>query len=570
MIIVLTDRPGREGLYVTAVKQEGNSDLQLYDYVRIIPPNTHQMFESKQEWIGQITRPNLNVSMVTDNPFDPSLIHALYLTQSRSDTVIEMAKTIETWEIQLLGEYDGHRLTTLRRRPQPGSRVERLDRETTLKVLELPKYDEKRVNAIGYLLNADDVPLCVNKSIFRHHMMISGGTGSGKSNTGANLVYQAARMGFTVFLYDAKPDYTLIDKPNSDESVKDVWDEMKKYGLQPIGADNLVRVAIYGIGRAKNLHYEGYQTILSFRASDFDAEWLGALFFTGKADYNQYEEFVGVCKELRETKREYSLDDVLEVIRQRSDGDKEEKKDEEESKKNPKKSQRTVHKQTAEAIIRKVERKRKTMPWLDSLNQEVSEATEKQTQLRFEQTTGLATKLKTQPYMADKFISKGKIVYIDLADVDADSYALFLGYFFRENQRYLSQNPQFRSLGILEFADEAHRIFTNDTRYSDLLEFEFNRTMMEGRSLGHGVIISLQNASQVPSSILNNINSHIVMRQNNREVAKFATQTMGVDFADQSISLAPGQALCRMFGSTATVLAQMAPSPYELERSDNV
>ncbi|MEM3554318.1 MAG: ATP-binding protein [Candidatus Micrarchaeaceae archaeon] len=425
------------------------------------------------------------------------------------------------------------------------------------------------MNVIGYLLNAEDVPLCVNRAVFRHHIIVSGGTGSGKSNTGANLVYQAARMGFTVFLYDAKPDYTLIHQPNKDSTVTDIWKEFEKYGLKPVGADSLVRVAVYGIGRARERRYEGYQAILSFQASDFDPEWLAALFFNPRTDYNQYEEFVGVCREFKDRGQEYTLDTILKTIEERIE--REGAEEEAEQKGRRRSGRRTVHKSTAEAIIRKVERRRKSMPWLDSMGREVEEAPPEPRQLSFEQTIGAPTKPRTEPYRPERFIGGGKIVYIDLADVDADSYALFVGYFFRENQKHLAQNPQVRAAGgVVEFVDEAHRIFTSDTRYGDLLEYEFNRTMMEGRSLNHGVIISLQNASQVPASVLNNINTHIVMRQNNREVAKSATQTMGADFADQSIGLAPGQALCRMFGSTATVLVQMSPSPYELERTDNV
>jgi DNA helicase HerA-like ATPase len=122
----------------------------------------------------------------------------------------------------------------------------------------------------------------------------------------------------------------------------------------------------------------------------------------------------------------------------------------------------------------------------------------------------------------------------------------------------------------VEFVDEAHRLFSNESRYKDLLAESFNRAMVEGRSLNHGVIISLQNASQVPPLVLNNINTHIVMRQNNREVARAATQTMDKEFADWSITLASGEALIKMFESRATVFARMAPSPYELERTDNV
>jgi len=35
------------------------------------------------------------------------------------------------------------------------------------------------------------VPACVEEKIFRHHVMVDGGTGSGKSNVGGNLIEQA-------------------------------------------------------------------------------------------------------------------------------------------------------------------------------------------------------------------------------------------------------------------------------------------------------------------------------------------------------------------------------------------
>jgi DNA helicase HerA-like ATPase len=564
-MLVLTDRPGRDGMCVTALEPKGHTSLQLYDYVLIRPPG-----ESSRGWIGQIIKANLNIAKLTNDPFDPTLVQALILKQQIPD--VEMAETMEAWEIRLLGEYDGQRLSTLRRRPDPASSVTRLGREDTIRILQLPKYEEQQGNVIGYLLNAEDVPLCVRRPVFRHHIMISGGTGSGKSNTGANLVYQAVRMGFTVFLYDAKPDYTKINQPNSDSTVQEIWEALKRYGLKPAGEQSLTRVAIYGIGRAHANKYQGYNVILGFRASDFEPEWLASLFFNPKSDLNQYEEFVNICRELRDTKQHYTLEDVLEVVEERSE--------EEETKKGEGKKGKSIHRLTARAIISKVNRRRKYMQWLDCVEKEVEEAEEESRQegprqavLPFEEITQpvpTPKKPRTEPYKPKNFIGKSQVVYIDLADVDSQSYALFLGYFLRENQRYLANNSQARTSGVVEFVDEAHRIFTNDTRYSDLLEDAFNRTMMEGRSLNHGVIISLQNASQVPSSVLNNINTHIVMRQNNRDVARAATQTMGEGFADQSIGLAPGQALCQMFGSTATVLAQMAPSPYELERTDNV
>ncbi|HYT43562.1 MAG TPA: hypothetical protein VEP90_14585, partial [Methylomirabilota bacterium] len=66
-----------------------------------------------------------------------------------------------------------------------------------------------------------------------------------------------------------------------------------------------------------------------------------------------------------------------------------------------------------------------------------------------------------------------------------------------------------------------------------------------------------------------NLNTKIVMRQNSKVEADAATQTMGKDFALQSMRLGPGHALVSMYESRATVLVQMTPSPFELMRNDN-
>lgn len=93
--------------------------------------------------------------------------------------------------------------------------------------------------------------------------------------------------------------------------------------------------------------------------------------------------------------------------------------------------------------------------------------------------------------------------------------------------------------------------------------------MREGRSVDHSIILSLQNASQIPPRVMNNLNTKIVMRQNSKHEADAATQTMGKDFSPQSMRLGTGHALVSIHESRATVLAQMAPSPFELMRNDN-
>jgi DNA helicase HerA-like ATPase len=149
--------------------------------------------------------------------------------------------------------------------------------------------------------------------------------------------------------------------------------------------------------------------------------------------------------------------------------------------------------------------------------------------------------------------------------MDEGSYAAIVSIFLRQSQgvRKRRQGP-----GIVHLVDEAHRIFDNESRHSGSLGMAFERVMREGRSVDHSIIMSLQNASQIPPRVMNNLNTKIVMRQNSKSEADAATQTMGKDFGIQAMRLGTGHALVSMHESRAVVLAQMAPSPYELMRSD--
>ena len=564
---ITTDEPKRDFNQVTAVEDE-STDLQLFDYVLIEG--------SGGSWIGQITAPNINIS-TNGGPYDPAILYAIKLKQSKPD--VQLAETIESWQINLLGQYEDGRLRTLRRRPKPSSSVSRLDRETTTRVLNLPAYDQSLNNVVGYLLNADDVPLCVGRKIFTHHILVSGGTGSGKSNTGANLIRQAAKQEFTVFLYDAKPDYRKMSQANTDETVTSIWPDFSKYDLAPCSPDKLTRIAIYGIGTAGvTKDYTGYDSVIGFRASDFEPYLFAALFFDEKANVNQYEDFAAVCADLKygdesdQKEHEFSIDNVISEVEQRKRNFLINQTAEQKNQPaNP--SLKTIHSSTAETIVRKVRRAARNMPWLDAVGKEIKTREETPDNGLFTNPFERArtTVQNVVSLNPKELIRKGGIVHVDCAGLakDARMYALFLSRFLYINQEHLTNHSKDRSRGVVEFVDEAHRLFTNDSRYSDLLGNAFNRTMVEGRSLAHGVVLSLQNASQVPAIILNNINSHIVMRQNNKMVAKAATQTMGDEYADHSVALSSGEAFCRMFESSATVHVRMAPSPFELERSDN-
>lgn len=561
-MLILHDSPSIDLSHIQAIAdiEEG---FALFDYVRInqrqqnnqinVNHQNGQVENSEDDlmWIGQIVQPNQNISIV-GNRLDPTILHGLNLMQSHSD--VQSVESVQIFDILILGQYDGRQLLTSRIRPLPGAEVERLDRQTTIRVIGIPPlvhYDDG-TNVIGELLNADGVPLCISEEKFNYHIMIAGGTGSGKSNVAANLIDQGLKFGKCVLIHDAKPDYGLVAQPNSDSNVRNIWQLFRQYNLEPHGADNLVRIGFYGRCEPNQVNH-----VVGFRASDFDPEMLASLFFTGSssAEQNGFEGFAASANALSEQIQlgdisDYSLDDILNEVQRRS-----------QSNIDPNEA---IHELTGRSILRKVNSRRRNMPWLDV----VGNNTGQRPRNRLQGSSLDGNNNTVRAFDINQYVQRQRLLVIDYSRMDEQSYALILSYFLRICHQFRREHRRDRA-GIVQMVDEAHRIFDNRSRYGGTLSASFSRVMREGRSLDHSIILSLQNASQIPGGVMNNLNSQIVMYQNGKEEADAATQTMGREFSVQSRGLGAGQALVRMYESRATVLAQMAPSPYELMREDN-
>ena len=509
-MIILHDNLSSDLSHIQAmgIMEDG---FALYDYIRIE--------QDGKSWIGQIVQGNRNVSTV-GNPLDPTILHGLKLMQSHDD--VQSVESVQVFDILILGQYDEHQILTPRIRPLPGAPVMPLDTDTISHIIGIPDKAQHRdgsVNAIGELLNADGVPLCVEERTFKHHVMVAGGTGSGKSNIAANLIDQAMKFDKCVLVHDAKPDYEYIKSPNEDANVDTIWPQFKKYGLSPRSAKQVTRVGFHG--RCDEDHVD---IIAGLEASDLSPAMLAGFFFPGTGEGLQFEKFVSAANSLSDS---YSLDDILKVVERRM-----------ESNVDPAEQ---IHPATGYAILNKVATRGEEMPWLDAVDNK-----------------GI------KKFNFD--VSKGRILVIDYSRMDDSSYALLLSYVLHVCQ---GKRDNREGVGIVHMVDEAHRIFDNESRYSDTLASLFNRIMREGRTLDHSIILSLQNASQIPQIVMNNLNTHIVMRQNSRDEADAATQTMGTGYAAESLRLGTGHALVRMFESRFTVPVQMAPSPFDLMRSDN-
>ena len=163
-----------------AVLDEGYQNL---DYVKISDPE-------RRQWIGQIIEANRNLSVFGD-PLAPAVRHGLELLKLNPEVIA--TESILVYEILLFGRVEDGQLSLARTRPLPGADVQKMPRDEVIALLGLPKpqINEDSSNVIGLMINAENVPVCVEEKIFRHHVMVDGGTGSGKSNVGGNLIEQA-------------------------------------------------------------------------------------------------------------------------------------------------------------------------------------------------------------------------------------------------------------------------------------------------------------------------------------------------------------------------------------------
>lgn len=523
-MFILHDSQSSDLRHIQAMAKK-KEDFSLFDYVLIE--------QSGKSWIGQIIQPNRNISIV-GNPLNPTILHGLELMDQSHD--VQTVEYVRVFNILILGEYKTNQMYTLRLRPLPGATVTKLDPESTIRILGTPlkqHHKDGGINVIGKLLNAPGVPLCVNDATINHHIMIAGGTGSGKSNVAANLIEQAVKYHKCVLIHDAKPDYGLITTANCDPSVKDVWHQFKEYGMEPHSANSIISESkVYRVGFNGKCNPDSVDILAGCRASDLSPLILAGFFFPESNEELQFEGFASAAESLP---KPYSLDDILKVIKERMEISKFAGSGEQ------------IHKATGETILRKVNIRKSDMSWLDVVGEKDSNSGKKVVKFNFED-------------------SYGRILVIDYSQMDDSSYALLLSYVLNVCQYKRNER---KGVGILQMIDEAHRIFDNESRHSDTLTRLFNRIMREGRTYDHSIILSLQNASQIPQSVMNNLNTHIVMRQNSRNEADFATQTMGSVYSDRALELGTGHALVKLFESNLTVPVQMAPSPFELMRNDN-
>ncbi|MHC5729665.1 MAG: hypothetical protein ACYTXY_37185, partial [Nostoc sp.] len=116
-------------------------------------------------------------------------------------------------------------------------------------------------------------------------------TGSGKTNSCANYIRAALQMGFAVIIYDHKPDYQHIHRPNQDAT--DILNgngqtDQDTTWIEGINAD------YYYLGD-ESAAFQG--TPIGIPASEFDPAVLAAVMYYPPNETNSREEFETLLEE---------------------------------------------------------------------------------------------------------------------------------------------------------------------------------------------------------------------------------------------------------------------------------
>src|SRR5205823_5185644 len=122
------------------------------------------------------------------------------------------------------------------------------------------------------------------------HMLVCGATGSGKTNTLANLIRAAQSLGACCLVFDHKPDYQDVDAPNT-ELDEAAWASFATFGLGPRA---LAQSHFYGLAGQDRRQLDEEQ--FAVWASDVEPEMLAAAIFPSRSDDNQRDLFLAISE----------------------------------------------------------------------------------------------------------------------------------------------------------------------------------------------------------------------------------------------------------------------------------
>jgi hypothetical protein len=518
-LVSIHDQGIQEQDHIIAFTKVKQACFKKGAFVKILDEDSENKF-----WIGLISTSNSNICPTSKDPFDETLLTALYNSPEKKNVIDKLGtliyykvKLLKFCEIEIVEGNSIYDFRNIVDRPQYGSKILPSYPNEIVELLKIPKFDKDFNNALGFSQTIDDLPICITDKMFNTHIAVSGTTGSGKSNVNANLISIAKSYGKAVIIHDAKQDFKNIKNPNDERIVQPsrILKQQDKYNCKRKGMKNVIKVGFYGL-LDKDDQIDDFDKIVFFKLSNFYPEELASLFFYAEGEENQYEELVLKLKKdfindktllVREG---VYLDDLIDSIKNNQNDN--------------------INSSTKNTIVNKMVRRKDSFSWLvkntkdeEMIEQKNKKATELKQKDRLNKYRSEMNKKSKNNEITleddknsylnykEKIIKEFSVFYSDVRDltlkcfrVYEDSpiilisyegktmeitYSFVLNRLLKIVQDYrddVRSEETVKSYEVVQVVDEAHRLFEGKSKVfkAELLD-SFSKVIKEGRVKKH-------------------------------------------------------------------------------------
>jgi hypothetical protein len=514
----------------------------------------------QRSYFGQIVGPQANLNRSALGPQDNATINAFEQLEQNNYAREVVVREVYFYQVNLIKDITQDPPSSVRRRPQIGS-ISRLATENEIiTYLNLPPADERY--RIGQIIDTNVGIYLSSRTLF-YQSLIAGSTGSGKTNSCANYIRAALQMGFAVIIYDHKPDYQHINRPNQD--AINIFNGNSHTNQNATWIEG-VNADFYYLGE-ESTSFQG--TPIAIPASEFDPAVLAAVMYYPPGEINPREEFETLLEEFNDEQQAeedtnerviWTLGDFYRWVTSYDQ--------------NPNARQPPPHRRgqidtrTYNAMVNKMLRRNRRPAWVDGgLPIRPTANANGNGNIRPDPNAvilGVEQNLQ-QPQWFDPttLLQPGRALVIRVGQAGGGrDYGLFLNYMLKRVYELKEQRQI--TFPVLHHIDEAQDLFNGSKQFASAIGNVLSEGVRKGRSRQIAFTIAVQSAAQVPDDILNNLNSRIIHRHNRASEAQRALEKA----ADAQITMTKnfdrGEALVDLFGASAVVNARMRLSPFQL------
>jgi hypothetical protein len=517
---------------------------------------------SYRNYFGQVVGPQANLNRSALGPQDNATINAFEQLEQNNYTREVVVREVYFYQVNLIKDITQDPPSSVRRRPQIGSIARQAEEAEIIRYLNLPPADEKY--RIGQIIDSN-IGIYINRRTLFYQSLIAGATGSGKTNSCANYIRAALQMKFAVIIYDHKPDYQDIDKPN-----QDAMDLLKGNGQTAQGTTWIegVNTKYYYLGE-QSTTLKG--TSIAIPASEFDPAVLAAVMYYPPNETNPREEFETLLEEFDDEQQAnrkgdeqvtWTLGDFFQWVTSNASNP---------SDWQPPPSRRgSIDMRTYRAMVNKMLRRNRRPAWVDGGLPIRPMGNPNGSRARRSSNSAATMGQEQTPPITQWFdpsdtnlLQPGRALVIRVGQAGGGrDYGLFLNYMLK--RVYDLKEQRKIKFPVLHHIDEAQDLFNGSKQFASAIGNVLSEGVRKGRSRQIAFTIAVQSAAQIPDDILNNLNTRIIHRHNRASEAQRALEKAADAQISMTKNFGPGEALVDIFGASAVVNARMRLSPFQL------